>query len=304
MIAPIQLFQFPRACSVLAAVVLLSPTIAHVAQADILVNVYPTLAPNRFGSPSYDAWVANTIAALQNGSSSGGTPGTPSYYQQIAGGSDLPTSSIIVTNFPSWLGNADPAGTYGAGFGSELGNRLLFSLTLRGTLGTTFSISQLSFTATSSDPGNQLGFSFAAGSYQYGIDYVGINLGADHLAGGTGINADTIITSGPNTQLVDILYGRGSGSAFQVLSSDPGATNQERIDLAVLAAGSFTFTGTYSLGGVSGSSFENFNVIPEPSVVALLLAALAAVAWRWVVRRPSRQPVPVPVRDDLRHRDR
>ena len=303
MIVPTQSSRFPRAWSLLAAIVLLSPATARMAEADILVNVYPTLAPNRFGSPSYDAWVANTISALQNGNSSGGSPGTPSYYQQLAGGLDLPTSSIIVTNFPSWLGNADPAGTYGAGFANELGNRLLYSLTVRGTLGTTFSISQLSFTAASSDPGNQLGFSFAAGSYQYGIDYVGINLGADHLAGGTGINADTIITSGPNTQLVDLLYGRGSGAGFQVLSSDPGATNQERIDLAVLAAGSFTFTGTYLIGGVSGSSFENFNVIPEPSVVALLLAAFAAAVWRLGVRRPARRPVPVPVRDELRRRN-
>ena len=302
MIAPSHTFPPGRAWSLLVAIVLLSPAAVGSLRADILVNVYPTLAPNRFGSPSYDPWVGNTISALRNGTSSAGTPGTPSFYQQIAAGSNLPTSSIIVTNFPSWLGNADPAGTYGAAYANEIGNRLLFSLTLQGTLGTTFSISQLSFTGTSSDAGNQLGFSFAAGSYQYGIDYVGINYGADHLAGGIGVNADTIITSGPNTQLVDVLYGRGSGNAFQVLSSDPGATNQERIDLVALAAGSFTFTGTYTIGATSGSSFENFNVVPEPGVVTLLLAAFAVAAVGLVVRRPSQRPAPVPVRSTSRPR--
>ena len=288
--------HFPRTKTLLAAIVLLSPAAVSSSRADIVVNVYPTLAPNRFGSPSYDPWVANSISALQSGSSSAGTPGAPTFYQQLAPGLNLPTATIVVTNFPSWRGNADPVGTFGAAYANEIGNRLLFSLTIQGTLGTTFSISQLSFTASSSDPGNQMGFTFAAGSYQYGIDYVGINYGADHLPGGVGVNADTIITSGPNNQLVDVLFGRGSGAGLQALSSDPGATNQERIDLVALAAGSFTFTGTYTIGGVTGSSFENFNVIPEPGVVALLLAAFAAAAGRLLVRSGSRRPAPVPVR--------
>ena len=120
----------------LLAVVLLVPVLSPVLRADILVDVYPTLAPNRFGSPSYNTWVTNTTTALQNGNSSGGTAGTPSFYQQIATGSTLPTTAIVVTDFPSWLGSANPVGTYGAAFGGELGNRLLFSLTLRGTAGT------------------------------------------------------------------------------------------------------------------------------------------------------------------------
>ncbi len=128
----------------------------------ITIDVRPALAPNGFGSPSYAAWLANAYEALSTGAASAGTPGTPSYYEQR---DQFDGRENMVTSFNSWLGQADPAPAFGAAFASELGNRILFGLFINGN-GSQFSISQLSFTAVSTDPGNVLGFGFGAGGLQ------------------------------------------------------------------------------------------------------------------------------------------
>lgn len=244
------------------------------------INVYPALAPNAFGSPSYAPWVANAVASLYNGAASGGTVGTPSYYSQVSG--TLSISQLIVTGFPSWLSQANPGTVFGPGYASELGNRLAEGLTINGN-GTQFSISQLSFNMVSTDPANGLNFGFGAGSYNYSADYVGILFGGDGIWGG---GDDTFITSGPNTQLVDGLVGRGSGNAWAVYDTDPGATQQDKIDL-VLAdpnfAAPFAITGTYSLGTDTGSAVVNVIPVPEPSVAAL--GGVAGLALFWGLRR-------------------
>ena len=104
---------------------------------------------------------------------------------------------------------ADPAAAFGAGYGAEEGNRMHFGLLVLGN-GTQFSISELSFAATSTDPGNALAFGYAGG-YGYSTGYVGLNYGPDGIKGTAD---DFLVTSGPNTQLVDELYGRGSGNSF------------------------------------------------------------------------------------------
>ena len=71
---------------------------------------------------------------------------------------------------------------------------------------------------------------------------------------------DTFVTSGANTQLVDALYGPGSGNSYAAYC--PGCTvaeQQAAIDSSALWSGApFTFTGTYSIDGASGSG--TFNV--------------------------------------------
>jgi len=101
-----------------------------------------------------------------------------------------------------------------------------------------------SFSASSSDPGNALGFAFVAGDYDYTPDRVGVDFGGNGVLGG---GDDTFYTSGPSSQLVDAIYSRGSGNAFESLSTDPGATDQDRLDIVASSVGSFTFTGMYSL---------------------------------------------------------
>lgn len=212
----------------------------------ISIIVTPSSAPNAFGSPSYAGYVSNAITGIRNGLATNGAAG-PSQYTTITG--PIAVANNIVTGFPSWNGVAEP----GAPNASELGNRVLFGVDIIGSSATAlFSIDRLGFSAFSSDLGNSLGFSFAAGSYTYSNDYVGVLYGADGIRN---TSDDIFITSGPANQFVNEIVGRGSGNAWAAYDSDTGATRQEKINNAadgVWSQAGFTpisFQGKYTLGG-------------------------------------------------------
>ena len=219
----------------------------------ITITIIPALAPNVYGSPNWNAWVSNATTAIANGYSSYGDPSSPSYYQRAPG--VISVTNDIVTGFPSWNGMADPGDVFGVNFSQELGNRLQFGIDIKG--GTNLiSISQLSFSAHSTDSSNSLDFSFAQGSYNYSPSYVGIIYGP----GGT----NTYITSGPATQLVDEIVGRGSGNAWAVYDTSGNiASQQSNIVLCASQIGDqpFNFTGTYTIDGVSGSNSVTLNPV-------------------------------------------
>lgn len=166
---------------------------------------------------------------------------------------------------------------YGSAYAQELGTRGAFGLVINGN-GTQFSISQLSFSA--SDDLGYLNFGNAAGVYNYGNGYVGVEFGAD---GVFGTSDDVFVNSGANTQLVDALIGRGSANALAVTcgttDADYGpcvdaATNQTYLDEAVTDPFPTTFTGTYSLLGASGTGTFNISAtaaVPEPASWAMML---------------------------------
>jgi hypothetical protein len=237
----------------------------------ITVEVIPALAPNADGSPSWEGWEANALLALETSASAVGTPGTPTYYQSLSGPVDA--SETIVTGFNSWLGVADP----GAPYDQESGNRMTFGLAINGN-GTQFSISELGFEADSNDAGDVLQFSYGVGSYDYGANYVGVVYGTN---GGP----NTYITSGPDTQLVDAIFSRGSGNSMPAYCAGcDTADEQAAIQAAVAAmAGVTQFTGTYYLSTdsneadafTSGSgAFDITGTTPEPSTLWLLLGAI------------------------------
>ena len=180
----------------------------------------------------------------------------------------MTAAEAIVTGFNSWMGIANPASPYQ----SELGNRMLFGVLINGQ-GTPFSISQLSFSATSTD-GNGLAFGFGAGSYNYSLDYQGILFGADGLLGGGDYS---FVTSGPNTQLVDGLVGRGSGNSYAAYCSPCTAAEQQAAIDAAAAAVAFQFTGTYLLGETTGSGTFNVSAVPESSTWAMMILGFAGV---------------------------
>ena len=235
----------------------------------IEITVTPWLAPNAFGSPSYASAVQNAISGQLAGSSTAGTSGTPTFYQAQ---SDVTAQESIVTGFASWKGQADPGTVFGPAFANELGNRMSFGVLIDGQ-GTQFSVSQMSFTASSDDPGNVLGFGFGLGSYNYSQDYQGILYGTDgHLGGGD----DTFITSGANTQLVDGFIGRGSGNSLAAYCAGCSLADQQAAINSV--AGTFTgtthFTGTYQLADLatgSGTFTINGGAVPEPATWAMML---------------------------------
>jgi hypothetical protein len=239
----------------------------------VAIDVIEWLAPNGYGSPSYAGAVANANYAIANGLSTYGAAGPT----QFNAGSSFTSNQVIVTGFPSWMGSANPGVTVGPAYANELGNRMLFGIRVDGQ-GSQFSISQLSFSATSSDALNALAFSFGAGSYNYSNDYMGILKGADNLLF---TSDDVFVTGGANTTLVDGLVGRGSGNSFAAYC--PGCTvaqQQAKIDAAAAYPGSpFTFTGTYQIGADSGSGQFQIAAVPEPSTWAMMILGFAGVGF-------------------------
>jgi hypothetical protein len=245
-----------------------------VVAAPITIDVFPALAPNVYGSPNWDGWVANATYALERGLQSYGDPALPAYYTQD---SLIPGSALLVTSFPSWMGQADPGTVFGSAFAGEHGNRIHFGLVIDGH-GDKISISELSFNATSDDPAAVLNFGYATGTYEYSTSYVGIILNDD--------GTRTYVTSGPNTQLVDIIVGRGSGNALWPCAPDdprPCSTVEEQqaaLDYwAAYNGAPWHFTGTYTLtdDGVvlaQGAGEVTIDPIPEPVTTVLFGAGL------------------------------
>jgi hypothetical protein len=243
-------------------------SLTALAGASPVIKVTPAVAPNVFGSPSYAGWLANAVNAIENGLATNGAAGPAQYNAQSVINF---AKEAVVTGFPSWQGEADPGTVFGPAYANELGNRPLFGLLIDGN-GEQFSISQLSF-SVAGDSNNLLDFNFAAGSYNYNAGYVGF------LNNGAGPR--TYITSGPNTQLVDGLIGRGSGNANAAYC--PGCdliAQQAAIDAAGAELGGLTsFTGTYTLSLVSGDVTGSGTLVgtPEPGSFLMLTGGLLVV---------------------------
>ena len=247
----------------------------------VTVTAFPWLAPNYFGSPSWNQAQANAIQAMHDGLSVVGS-GPSQFMVQSTATAD----QVVVTGFPSWMGYADPGAIFGPAYANELGNRMSFALRIDGQ-GTKVRIDKLSFVGTSTDPGNGLGFSWAQGSYNYGPGYVGVLAGPDGILWTAD---DQYITSGPNTQLVDGIIGRGSGNSYAAYCSlCTVAEQQAQLDTVALSSGApFDFTGTYNYGngealGIASFHIDAPNVVPEPPSLPLFvsgLGLLALFAWR------------------------
>ena len=249
----------------------------------VTISVTPWLAPNAFGSPSFAAATQNAIYALENGLTSYGSGPTA-----FVADSNVTTAQGVVTNFNSWMGVADPTDPTLSG---ELGNRMSFGLAINGN-GNLFSISELSFNAVSTDPFDALGFGsasdpgdFGTGEYDYSSDYVGVIDNSD--------GSVTLVTGGPNTQLVNAVYSRGSGNSFAALcptASCSTAEEQALIDAVAAYPGTpYTFTGTYTLTNVDGTNIADgsgtFNIAPAPEPSSLLLMGTGIAGLASVVRR-------------------
>jgi hypothetical protein len=234
----------------------------------VTIDVTPWVAPNAYGSPNWNDAQSNAAYALYHGLNSYGTGPA-----QFTAQSNVTSAEVIVTGFNSWRGVAVP----GAPYQNEYGNRMHFGVRIDGE-GSQFSISQLSFSTTSTDPNNYLAWNWAQGSYNYGVGWWGILKGQDGLLF-TG--DDTFVKSGDNTQLVDGLVGRGSGNSFDAYC--PGCTPaqmQAAIDaVAAYPGSSFTHTGVYALGDFSGSGTFNISAVPEPSTWAMMILGFAGIGF-------------------------
>ena len=250
----------------------------------VTITVTPFLAANNFGSPSATQMNANAANGLYHGQTTYGSAGPTQFNAQ----SSATSAQALVTNFNSWMGVAEPGGAYAG----ELGNRITFGVAILGN-GTKFSLSQLSYSLSSTPIADFDGISHGPGYYQYGQnsyggagglgDYIGVQAGPDGIVGTAD---DILVTSGSNTQLVDAVFGSGSGASEEADCS--GCTkNQEQAAINAAAAnpdGPFQVIGTYSIGALSGTG--TFNVTPfdapaatpEPSSLVLLGTGVLGLA--------------------------
>lgn len=248
------------------------------ASAQITLQVFPSPAPNFFGSPSWAGYRDNAIESLEAGG--GGNIGSrvsdPTAYET---GTSFQVHDFIATNYNMWLGNTG----LGAPLNNELGHRMHFGLRAVAQVGTQFALEDVAITMTSSDSGNGFGFSEPAGGWgSYSASRVGVLRGPDGIVG-TG--DDTFITSGPSTQLVDALYYVGVGNADESLinattysSGSPYPyTNTPNPALAYSeSAGGFSgefgpgwsLSTTYTINGFSGTGTAT--LIPAPGALAAL----------------------------------
>jgi hypothetical protein len=266
-------------CLVAASAALVVST-APAVMASPTISVYPSIAPSATGSGSWAAYESNAMSALTGGITSAGTLGTPSYYSQVASGTNLPSGAYIVTNFNSWMGQANPGTVFGPAYANEVGTRVHYGVHIEGN-GTKFSVSQLSFDLLYNDATytDYSLFNVPAGSYDYTPGRVGLDYGIDNIKG-TG--DDIWVTSGSSSQLVDEFYSRGSSAGYEVLSSFPGATEQQKINdwqATNFGFDPYTFTGRYTLPTGTGAALVAFNT-PEPASLALVSVGALAMMRR------------------------
>jgi hypothetical protein len=256
------------------------------AQAAPTITVEAAMAPNAYGSPSFATWAANGIYAAENGLTTSGAAGPGQFVDLATNGisAPMPESYNWVTGFSSWLGQA-PATVFGSDYADELGTRASFMAVITAAPGTTISIDQMGFTMTSSDPGDWLGWSWGAGTWNYDSDDIGLIF--DHPAEGID-GGFTVVDSGDSDQQVNEIISIGAGDAYASYDTvatgddDPNAgdTDQQIInyDIAELGFSGYDFTGTFTYGEGdpdSGSTTFDFNGSVPDGASTLVLLGLA-----------------------------
>jgi hypothetical protein len=274
---------------IMIGVVLLA-MFSGIGQADVIVNVYPSIGPF-YLSPSYPQYAYNAMYALGFDTLTSsvlgtelpayGTPGTPGYYQRtpVVGPGDM----IHTDPHFSWLGQINPTGPFAA----EVGNALYYGLHVINS--TPFQASSMQFSATLPDGSTYYGLPYT----WYGditvlgaIDFVGVYYGPNGVRGG----GDDVIyqTWGVDstTNPVNELFFVGELLSFTSACANQPCTPAELQTSIQQVISDLNFyiptqiPGSYIAFDVNEDPFSggvSVQMLPEPGTWALFGAGLAAL---------------------------
>ena len=238
---------------------------ATLASADpYTIDVFATLGPNYWGSPSYNTFVDNVINAVRSNSSSGGSGAAA--YNVIT--SVMPNEPIV-SDFESWKGTAP--GPYSG----ELGTSLYFVLHIVANTGAApFSLSQVSYWENTPDAGVYT-HSYASDTYANDLrGYIGGTL--------------TYSNGEASTNTVDELVYVGEFVGWTA-ASNSGQAGLDAVAAYLAGMSGQTITGKYMLTVgqaapevYTGQADVEISGIPEPGTAGLAVLGVAAL---WLVRR-------------------
>ncbi|MFA6095360.1 MAG: hypothetical protein WC767_00745 [Candidatus Paceibacterota bacterium] len=252
------------------------------------VTFFSASSPNSLSS-SWSQWRTNGRDALEAGQLTGGTPGTPSYFD--ASDSIMLASEIITTSdYLSWHGQTNPGSAFGPGFANEKGNMYSTIFLIKKT-DAQFSLDQV--TGTRSLSGSITFSGSVPGLSVYSpAGTIGVLYGLDQAFGG---GDDTYITSGTSTQSIDaLLYGPISWNV--VSGSVSGTSDQDRLNNAISIAEGLTATTTIYLNGVQigsfAQTFQSDSAVPEPATYAAIYG-ITALGLAYLYRGRRNKPLAI-----------
>jgi len=253
------------------------------ASAAFVVNVTPSVGPDRANSPDFAQYATNAAYGLYNNGagspSTNGAPGTASYYApsgtQQGGGAinyltqPLTNPNVIaagVTNL--WQGQVNAPTPPG-----QTGNWVYFGLSVVTTAGETFTPSSVNFNGINYPAGQASGLSSP-------------NQGATTLAGAGNLYSAIggVLTPVTDSTVVDNLYYVGIGySIGNTAPADYSTAAQLQNLMFPPATPTGLLTGSYTAGGTTGTAGVEINGVPAPATIALMGLGLAGLVTR--VRR-------------------
>ncbi|HWR51696.1 MAG TPA: PEP-CTERM sorting domain-containing protein [Bryobacteraceae bacterium] len=248
--------------------------VAGVAGAAPVINIFPSIGPDIDVAATFSQYSANALFALENGLSSYGSAGTPSYYERA---SSFESSDVVSTYnyFQSWRGETPPP----AGYDGQYGNMLYWGAAIQGN-GERFSLNNVIY--TESFLGDTYG-ALLGGSIGFGTRAIGIYFGADRVLGG----GDDIRYVGGGTAgtMIDVLYFTGMGAAFLVDDASKLQYYLDNIRIADYPSARGGYLVNTNSGVYSGTqTLAMSDAVPEPATFGFVGAGLLAIAYaarRW-----------------------
>ena len=310
--AIIMLTAFAGAASPVAAVTGASVT--------LYANLSPTRIPNVHGtvvggvvpdyiltSPSFDAYSANVIAALEAEQTSrgGSIDTTPTAFNTLTR-TTFNAGETFATPFHSWRGDLVPTGAFAGEYGTFL------RLATRIVSPTVFTLADVVESDTDTpDLPTVFTSTFADQIKAYGLTAVGINYGADgKLGGGDDIVYNSAGVDPATTPINELDYIGSANFAFlppedfyacpDGYCGSVGAAfdDYEKNFIAVFAPFDITTTISLAPGGVTTASASfagTITGVPEPTSWALLIAGFGIVGCVMRRRASATKPLSIQV---------